>query len=168
VWAEGRPADPAVEAKVIDTYVRNGVYAINEARDLLGLDPVPGGDRPMVYGTQGAVPLAQGGGKLAATHLRKYNPDWESEPRVPAHHHGAGEWTTSGGNGEVEIAAGGRGCDGYPRGGCQSGGSYGTSPKYLIDGLKLCRQCAVKALGIGTLPAGPQTRALEEYDDLPE
>ncbi len=71
VWAEGRPADPAVEAKVIDTYVRNGVYAINEARDLLGLDPVPGGDRPMVYGTQGAVPLAQGGGKLAATHLRK-------------------------------------------------------------------------------------------------
>jgi hypothetical protein len=57
VWAEGRPSDPAQEAKIIDTYVRNGVYAVNEARDLLGLDPVPGGDRPMVYGTQGAVPL---------------------------------------------------------------------------------------------------------------
>jgi hypothetical protein len=56
-WAQGRPADPTAEAKIIDTYIRSGIYAINEARDLLGLDPVPGGDRPMVYGTAGAVPL---------------------------------------------------------------------------------------------------------------
>jgi hypothetical protein len=91
VWAEGRPSDPAVEAKVIDTYVRCGVYAINEARDLLGLDPVPGGDRPMVYGTQGAVPLAQGATKAAEPHLRKYNPDWETELRIPPHQPGHGE-----------------------------------------------------------------------------
>jgi HK97 family phage portal protein len=65
-WAEGRPSDPAVEAKVIDTYVRDGIYAINEARDLLGLDPVPGGERPMVYGTQGAVALGQGVGTPTA------------------------------------------------------------------------------------------------------
>ncbi len=60
VWAEGRPGDPAVEAKIIDTYVRSGIYAINEARDLLGLDPVPGGDRPMVYGTQGSGAAGRG------------------------------------------------------------------------------------------------------------
>ncbi|HWD60373.1 MAG TPA: phage portal protein [Stellaceae bacterium] len=57
-WGEVRPADPAVQAKIIDTYVRGGIYAVNEARELLGLDPVPGGDLPMIYGTQGAVPLA--------------------------------------------------------------------------------------------------------------
>jgi hypothetical protein len=56
-WADQRPADPAAQAKIIDTYVRDGIYAINEARGLLGLDPVPGADQPMIYGTQGAVPL---------------------------------------------------------------------------------------------------------------
>ncbi|MGH7094791.1 MAG: phage portal protein [Stellaceae bacterium] len=56
-WADRRATDPAEQAKIIDTYVRSGIYAINEARGLLGLDPVPGGERPMVYGTQGAVPL---------------------------------------------------------------------------------------------------------------
>ena len=57
VWGDLTPADPAEQAKIIDTYVRDGVYAVNEARGLLGLDPVPGGDQPMIYGTQGAVPL---------------------------------------------------------------------------------------------------------------
>lgn len=57
-WGELRPADPAEQAKVIDTYVRSGVYAVNEARGLLGLDPVSGGDAPMIYGTQGPVALA--------------------------------------------------------------------------------------------------------------
>ena len=56
-WADLRPADPSEQAKILDTYVRSGIYAINEARGLLGLDPVPGGEWPMVYGTQGAVPL---------------------------------------------------------------------------------------------------------------
>ena len=44
-WGDARPADPAAQAKVIDTYVRSGVYAVNEARALLGLDPVPGATR---------------------------------------------------------------------------------------------------------------------------
>jgi len=56
-WGELRPADPAEQAKILDIYVRDGIYAVNEARNLLGLDPVPGGDVPMVYGTQGAQPL---------------------------------------------------------------------------------------------------------------
>jgi hypothetical protein len=56
-WGDLRPADPAEQAKIIDIYVRDGIYAINEARGLLGLDPVFGGDQPMIYGAQGAVPL---------------------------------------------------------------------------------------------------------------
>ena len=92
-WGELRPADPAEQAKIIDTYVRDGIYAVNEARNLLGLDPVPGGDLPMIYGTQGAVPL--GGAKATrAVSLRKYDPE---EPRVPAGNTDGGEWTTGGG-----------------------------------------------------------------------
>jgi HK97 family phage portal protein len=45
-WADLRPADPAEQAKILDTYVRGGIYAVNEARDILGLDPLPGGDAP--------------------------------------------------------------------------------------------------------------------------
>ncbi len=56
-WAEQRATDPAEQAKILDTYVRDGIYAINEARGLLGLDPVPGGDRPMIYDATGVVPL---------------------------------------------------------------------------------------------------------------
>jgi hypothetical protein len=101
VWGDLRPADPAEQAKVIDIYVRDGIYAVNEARNLLGLDPVPGGDQPMIYGAQGAVPLGASGAVSAALKrasvcdhgptcgcrdtdmplLRNYDP---AEPRVPA------------------------------------------------------------------------------------
>ncbi len=102
-WAEGRPADPAQEAKIIDTYVRNGVYAINEARDLLGLDPVPGGDRPMVYGTQGAVPLFPSttarrqdvAARIPRSARQGFNP---AELRVPKGQTGGGQWTDGGGS----------------------------------------------------------------------
>ena len=36
VWGDLRPADPAEQAKIIDVYVRAGIYAVNEARGLLG------------------------------------------------------------------------------------------------------------------------------------
>jgi hypothetical protein len=106
------PAALAAEAKILDTYVRGGIYAVNEARNLLGLAPVSGGDVPMVYGTQGAVPLAEpitpqkvqrgfGGDPhgcscgAAARHavapsVRKYNPNVEDEPRAPAGNPGGG------------------------------------------------------------------------------
>jgi hypothetical protein len=91
-WGDVRPADPAEQARIIDTYVRSGVYAVNEARAVLGLAPVPGGERPMIYGAQGAVPLDGG----AAPPLGKagYNP---AEPRVPKGETGGGEWTDGGG-----------------------------------------------------------------------
>jgi hypothetical protein len=41
----------------LEIYVRNGIYTLNEARDILGYEPVPGGETPMVYGQAGATPL---------------------------------------------------------------------------------------------------------------
>ena len=126
-WAVERPADPAEQAKILDTYVRGGIYAINEARNLLGLEPVPGGELPMVYGTQGAQPLgapsaalkelqrASGGepavgcgchdtaGHGGAPWLRKYNPDVADEPRVPPGNPGGGQWTTGGADGTTSA-----------------------------------------------------------------
>jgi hypothetical protein len=43
---------------MLDLYVRSGIYAVNEARQVLGLDPVPGGEWPMVYGRSGPTPLS--------------------------------------------------------------------------------------------------------------
>jgi HK97 family phage portal protein len=57
-WIDPRPSDPAEQAKMLDTYVRTGIYTINEARAALGFDPIAGGNQAMVYGTAGAVPLA--------------------------------------------------------------------------------------------------------------
>src|SRR5205085_12289986 len=57
-WSDFRHADPAEQSKVLDLYVRTGIYTVNEARDILGFDPVAGGDAARVYGTTGAVPLA--------------------------------------------------------------------------------------------------------------
>jgi hypothetical protein len=47
-WLDLRPADPAEQAKMLDLYVRGGIYTINEARDVLGFDPIPGGETPLV------------------------------------------------------------------------------------------------------------------------
>jgi len=74
VWADLAPADPAEQAKVLDTYVRSGIYTINEARDVLGLGPVADGDTPMVYAAAGATPLPGSAAKaVSAASLRKYN-----------------------------------------------------------------------------------------------
>ncbi len=52
--------------------------------------------------------------------------------------------------GNIELAGA---CQGTSAG-CQSGGSYGSSAMYDINGRHLCRDCAVKALDIGGL-SGP-------------
>jgi HK97 family phage portal protein len=57
-WAEKRDLDPAEQATILDTYVRNGSYTLNEARDVLGMDPVEGGDDPMIYLPTGPVLLS--------------------------------------------------------------------------------------------------------------
>lgn len=53
-------------------------------------------------------------------------------------------------------------CQGFPAG-CQSGGSYGTTALYSINGKPLCRDCAVKILGIGGLPGPEQQDFLKPF-----
>jgi hypothetical protein len=78
---------------VLSTYVRDGIYAVDEARELLGIDSVPGGDRPMIFSAQDAAPLGGTATAAGTTAFRKYNPDVEAEPRVPAGNPEGGQWT---------------------------------------------------------------------------
>jgi hypothetical protein len=56
-WSDMRPTDPKDQSVVLTSYVRDGIFTLNEARDVLGLDPIEGGDAPMFLTAQGPVPL---------------------------------------------------------------------------------------------------------------
>ena len=56
-WRDDSAPDPAVAATVAHTYVANGIKSINEVRAEIGLDPVPGGDQPMIVTATGAMRL---------------------------------------------------------------------------------------------------------------
>ena len=109
-WVDPRPADPAEQAKMLDLYVRDGIYTVNEARDILGFDPVAGGEQAMVYGSAGAVPLAATGASKQAVvkaPLAKANFNL-AQLRVPAGNPDGGEWTgEGGGDGECAGSSGG-------------------------------------------------------------
>ncbi|HEU0157246.1 MAG TPA: phage portal protein [Stellaceae bacterium] len=57
VWSDARSTDPKNQASILDTYVRAGIYAPNEARSILGLAPVAGGDDPVFVTPHGPIPL---------------------------------------------------------------------------------------------------------------
>jgi hypothetical protein len=57
VWSDARSTNPKDQAVVLDTYVKSGIYAPNEARGVLGLPPVAGGDEPVFVTPHGPVPL---------------------------------------------------------------------------------------------------------------
>jgi hypothetical protein len=56
-WSDVRPNDPKDQAALLGSYVKDGIYAINEVRDILGLSPVEGGNEPMFLTAQGPVRL---------------------------------------------------------------------------------------------------------------
>jgi hypothetical protein len=58
-WQDEKEEDPAQAATIISTYVKLGVMTVNEGRDKLGLDPVEGGDKPLVYTATGAMLLTE-------------------------------------------------------------------------------------------------------------
>jgi hypothetical protein len=60
------------------------------------------------------------------------------------------------------AAAGGLRCDGFPSG-CQSGGTYGTSAMYHIDGRNLCTDCAVKYFCLQDEPTAEKVRILNPF-----
>jgi hypothetical protein len=92
-WRDEREVDPQQAASVAQIYVAHGIKTVNEARSDLGLDPVMGGDVPLVFTGSGPVPLA----KAAGAPLAKYIPDQPRDER--------GRWTNAGGDAPVPIAA---------------------------------------------------------------
>jgi HK97 family phage portal protein len=64
-WANSRHTDPKDQALIIGSYVKDGIYALNEARDVLGLDPVVGGDEPMFLTARGPIRIREAGGPEA-------------------------------------------------------------------------------------------------------
>lgn len=56
-WSDVRPMDAKDQAAILGNFVKDGIYALNEARDVLGLGPVEGGDEPMFLTAQGPVLL---------------------------------------------------------------------------------------------------------------
>ena len=56
-WSDVQPTDPKDQSVILTNYVRDGIFTLNEARDILGLDPVEGGDVPMFVTAQGPVQL---------------------------------------------------------------------------------------------------------------
>lgn len=64
----------------------------------------------------------------------------------------------------IVLAAGGSlRCEGFS-GGCQSGGSWGTTATHIVLGISVCRSCAIKLLGIGSLGSAEQSRILRDYE----
>lgn len=57
VWLPQLEADTLKAAKVHQTYVKAGVKSINEVREVLGDDPVEGGDEPLIYTNNGVLTL---------------------------------------------------------------------------------------------------------------
>lgn len=100
-WSEDREFDPLAAARIDDLALRNGSKLLNEVRDRLGLDPVPGGDVPMVLTPSGYVRIGE---TLPA--LGKAE-DWNPElhPRVPAGSPQGGQFTNGDGGGDGETGA---------------------------------------------------------------
>ena len=55
-WRDDRDTDPQVAASVAQTYVVNGIKSVNEVRGEIGLDPVAGGEAPLIL--TGTEPVA--------------------------------------------------------------------------------------------------------------
>lgn len=99
---------------------------------------------------------------------RRYRPD---QPRAPKGTPEGGQWVDDlfsasqralAGTERVRVAAGPK-CDGFS-GGCQSGGTFGTTGMFKILGRNLCKDCAVKFFGIEDLSGAEQLDYLGRLD----
>jgi RHS repeat-associated protein len=60
------------------------------------------------------------------------------------------------------LAAGDLRCEGFS-GGCQGGGSYGTTAMYCVSGRNVCRDCAIKLLNLQNDPSDEQIKVLRPF-----
>ncbi len=75
----------------------------------------------------------------------------------------AGTSTFDDTSGSFQPAAwGDRRCDGYAAG-CGSGGTYGTTAMYIVQGRHVCRECAVKMLGLENESPAERLREMNEH-----
>ena len=81
-WRDESAVDPEKQASVAQIYVTNGIKTINETRAEIGLDPVEGGDAPLIFTGAGPVPLTGIGAKASAPAIGKANFD-PGQLRVP-------------------------------------------------------------------------------------
>ncbi len=57
VWSDEEDIDPEKQSTIVDQKLRSARMTLNEARDADGLEPVEGGDEPMIYLQSGPVLL---------------------------------------------------------------------------------------------------------------
>jgi hypothetical protein len=56
-WIKKKDENPETDAQINTNYLKVAVLTINEIRDGLGMDKVPGGDTPLIYTPRGAIAL---------------------------------------------------------------------------------------------------------------
>jgi Phage portal protein len=78
-WTVREDIDPKVQSDIVDQKLGKGRLTLNEARDLDGLDPVEGGDEPMIYLPTGPVLLSD----VAAISSLAANPPTPPAPAEP-------------------------------------------------------------------------------------
>jgi len=82
-WSDVRPTDPKDQATILGSYVKEGIYALNEAREILGLGPVEGGSEPMFLTAQGPVLLRETVASRAAANGQKADDPPSGSRRSP-------------------------------------------------------------------------------------
>ncbi len=85
-WIEKHEIDQAIQATMLIGYVKEGIYARNEARDILGMGPVDGGDDLMVDTATGPILLSD----VAAISSLAANPPPLPAPVVSGSNSGSG------------------------------------------------------------------------------
>ena len=76
VWGDKRPVDPSDQQKMLAGYVKEGIYTRNEARDVIGMNPIPGGDDATVE--------VAGQGILLVEDLKQISDNLANPPPPPA------------------------------------------------------------------------------------
>lgn len=82
-WLDEAPVDPLEQSQILDRYLKNGIYSVNQAGALVGLPPVPGGDVHRLFTGKGWLPLAEADDSAAAAEAAPASPDDDNEEEEP-------------------------------------------------------------------------------------
>ncbi len=107
-WTDTKETDPVAQAATLVSLVKEGIRTRNEARGILGEDPIKGGDEATVDTAQGPVPVKN----IEAMGEMALNPP---EPTLPPRPDaGAGEGAPGGGPAPDQNGAGKPAANGKP------------------------------------------------------